>query len=393
MAFESVDIYSWSVIIFVLILAAIIYIDRKNLEIKYLLIMRKTKKGIKILDELAKYPKFWKIVGTLGIFVAIFLMSIGLISLIEFSRKIILGEIVGPVGGIVLPSPTKTTILGPGFIGLPFWIWIIILPVIMLPHEIFHGIMARVEKVKIKSFGVFLLAIFPGAFVEPNENQVKKLRIIKKLRIFVAGSFANFLVSLLLFTPFLNTGLIPNFIWPFFVSDGLYITSLNETAPAYKAGIPANSTLTHINGEKIKVTYNDYLSGTYLLKYLEKIKAGEEIILTVNEKNYSVIPIEISHNNITRPYVGVTLKPVVKMDEKFFFEFLIPLLTWMWILSFAVATINILPIYPLDGGHVFKSIIEKISKKHQNLIVSLVSVLVVGLLIFSIVGPYIIKIF
>jgi membrane-associated protease RseP (regulator of RpoE activity) len=389
-----IDAYSLSILIFFLILGIGIYLDRKNIEIKYILIIRRIRKGVKLFDKIAKYKIFWKVFGTFGIIIAIYLMSIGLLNLIEFSKKIILGEITGPTGGLVLPSPTKSTIFGPGFIGIPFWIWIIIVPIIMIPHEIFHGIMARVEKVKIKSFGLLFFIIFPGAFVEPDDNQIKKIKLLSKLRIFVAGSFANFLVSLLLFTPILNIGIIPNFVWPNFVPGSVFIVDVNKTGAAFEAGIPVNSTITHINGERIEISYTDFLQKTYLLKYFKNIKAGEKLILTINGKNYSVIPKNITINNYTRPYIGVTIKPVVKnIDEAFFFSFLIPLLTWMWMLSFAVAVVNILPIYPLDGGLVLDSIVEKFARKYKKEIVSLVTAFTITLLVFTILGPYIMKSF
>ena len=39
-------------------------------------------------------------------------------------------------------------------------------------HEFSHGILARVENVKINSIGLLLFAIIPGAFVEPDEEKL-----------------------------------------------------------------------------------------------------------------------------------------------------------------------------------------------------------------------------
>jgi len=49
----------------------------------------------------------------------------------------------------VLPTFEATTSAGPGYILIPFWYWIIIIASILVPHELFHGIVARAEKIKL----------------------------------------------------------------------------------------------------------------------------------------------------------------------------------------------------------------------------------------------------
>jgi len=388
-----IDSYSLSILAFIVLLAVIIYRDRKNIKISnYVLITRRSRKGIEILDKMGKYKKFWKVVGFIGILTAFYLMIVGVSSLFEVSKKIITSEITGPTGGIILPSPTKSTIFGPGFIGIPFWIWIFILPLIMIPHELLHGIMSRVEKVRVKSFGFLLFLILPGAFVEPDDEKIKRLKLVNKLRIFVAGSFANFLVAMLLFNPLLNIGLIPNVVWPSFVSNGGYIVDVNKTSPAFLAGVPVNAILTHINGEELKIGYTDFLAGTYLPKSLEN-KTNETMILTVNGTNYSVMPSHVTTDNKTTPYIGLSIKPIIKTNEELFVTFIFPFFNWLWLLSLGVSIVNILPIYPLDGGLVVQSIVKRFVKKmkYQNVILSLVTTITIALLIFAILGPYLIR--
>ncbi len=387
------DLYFASVLIFIAFLAIIIYRDRKNIDVNYILLMRRSKRGIKFIEKIAKYSRFWKIVGTIGVITAFFVTALGFWSLIDLSIKIISGEITGPTGGIVLPSPTATTVVGPGVLLIPFWFWILIIPIILIPHELFHGIIAKAEKVRIKSVGLLLFAIFPGAFVEPDEKQIKKLKVLDKFRIFTAGSFANVLIGLILFNPFLNIGLIPNVIWPTFVSNGLYIDKVNQTSPAFQAGIPDQSILTSIDGQKIQIGYTDYLTRTYLLKYIPDVKKDANVTLTVNGIDYSVRPNLITENGTSKYYIGVILKPIINVNEEFFFGFLIPFLTWLWLFCYGVAIVNILPIYPLDGGLVLQAIAQKITKKHQKLITTVVTIFTLSLLIFSIIGPYIIKVF
>ena len=382
------DIYQASMIIFFVIVAIWVFFDRKNIEFKYILFLRKTKKGIKLLDRISKFKKFWKAIGIIAIISCFLMMIDGLRGLIQASLMIISGEIKESLGGLVLPTPTAKPVFGPGFIGIPFLFWIIILPTILFPHEIAHGIMCRLEKIKIKSAGIILLLILPGAFVEPDENEIKKSKLLAKLRIFSAGSFANLIVAFLIFIPFLGVGLLPNVIWPSIATGYLKIVEVNSSAPAGKAGLEAGMLITEINGNKLKISYIDFLNLDYLTKYTKGIKAGDTINITANGKLYEVHVEEIKENNSTIPFIGISVRLDSKCDEKTF-DFVTNLFTWMWILNYAVAVFNILPIYPLDGGLILNAIAEKFAKKYSEKIVISITIIVVLLALFTIIGPYI----
>jgi membrane-associated protease RseP (regulator of RpoE activity) len=382
------DIYQASMIIFFVIVAIWVFFDRKNIEFKYILFLRKTKKGIKLLDRISKFKKFWKAIGIIAIISCFLMMIDGLRGLIQASLMIISGEIKESLGGLVLPTPTAKPVFGPGFIGIPFLFWIIILPTILFPHEIAHGIMCRLEKIKIKSAGIILLLILPGAFVEPDENEIKKSKLLAKLRIFSAGSFANLIVAFLIFIPFLGVGLLPNVIWPSIATGYLKIVEVNSTSPAKRAGLEAGMLITEINGKKLEISYIDFLNLDYLTKYTKGIKAGDTINITANGKLYEVHVEEIKENNSTRPFIGISVRLDSKCDEKTF-DFVTNLFTWMWILNYAVAVFNILPIYPLDGGLILNAIAEKFAKKYSEKIVISITIIVVLLALFTIIGPYI----
>lgn len=378
-------------IIFFVILAIWVYFDRKNIEFKYIILLRKTKKGLKILDKISRFKIFWKVIGTIAIVSCLLMMIDGLRGIALASFMIISGQIKESLGGLVLPVPSATPVFGPGFIGLPFLFWIIILPTILFPHEIAHGIMCRLEKIRIKSMGIILLLVLPGAFVEPDENEIKKSKLITKLRIFSAGSFANLLVASIIFTPFLGIGLLPNVIWPSITTGYLKIVEVNSSAPAGIAGLEAGMVITEINSEKIGISYYDFLTADYFTKYFKGIKPGDTINITTKERVFQVKVEEKKENNTTRPYIGITARIDSKLDEASFY-FVSNLFTWMWILNYAVAVFNILPIYPLDGGLILKSLSEKISRKYSDQIVISITTLVSLLVLFTIIGPYIMKV-
>lgn len=378
------DVYTWSVIIFFVLLGIIIYRDRKNVEVKYILILRRTKKGIKILDKIAKTRKFWKIVGTIGMFVAFYLMITGMWSLIEYGKRLITKEISIPGISFIFPSPTAQPMVGPGYILIPFWFWIIIIASVMVPHEVFHGIMSRVEKIRVKSAGLLLLAIFPGAFVEPDEKQLKKAKFMTRLRIFAAGSFANFIVYLLVFA------LVSNVLWNYFVLGPIILTEVNSTSPAANAGLEPGMIISDINGTKVKATYSEYLIGSYIFDETSGLKPGDKIVITANNTNFT-LTVGYSPKNETLPYFGITYKPLVIGNENFLFGILFQLLTWMWVLNFAIAIVNILPIYPLDGGLMVETVIEKINKKHAKEITMFITFITLSIFFVNFATPFLLK--
>jgi len=224
------DLYELSVLIFLSIVAFFLYRDRKNIKREGLFLIRPTKGGIELLDRVAKFKSFWKYFGLCGVVLGLLLMTYGIISFVEYSKLLIEGIVKLPGFSFMFPSIKSEMEVGPGYMLVPFWFWLIIFIAVIFPHEIFHGIISRAQNVKIKSAGVLLLVVLPGAFVEENEKDVKKLKLLGKLKFICAGSFANFLVYLLILF------LTANIIWPFFVPGPVVLTDVNATGPAGKAG-------------------------------------------------------------------------------------------------------------------------------------------------------------
>lgn len=380
------DIYTLTVIAFFAILAILIYRDRKKVEVKYLVFMRRSKTGLKFLDKMARYRMFWKILGTIGIFVAFYLMFTGVYVLAEYGKLLLTEKVKQPGLSFVFPSPSSEFTSGPGYILIPFWFWIIIIASVVFPHEMFHGILSRVEKIRVKSIGLLLFVIFPGAFVEPDEKQLKKGSFITKLRIYAAGSLANFIVYALVFV------LISNLIWPTYVPGPAVLTEVNKTSPFGVAGLQAGMVITNINGKDVKFTYDNYLSksNNYLSAELSNLKPGQNITVVADGMTF---PVTVGRNstNETVPYLGLNAKPVIVGDADFNFGVLFPLLTWIWILNYTIAIVNISPIYPLDGGLMVQAIAEKIDKKRSKTITLIITLLTLSLFALNIVTPFLLR--
>jgi membrane-associated protease RseP (regulator of RpoE activity) len=90
-----------------------------------------------------------------------------------------------------LPQIFKIDFLPPFY----FTYWIIIIALIAVPHEFAHGIFSRYIGVKVKSTGFGFLGPFLAAFVEPDEEEMKKKSIFEQLSVLSAGTFANILTA------------------------------------------------------------------------------------------------------------------------------------------------------------------------------------------------------
>ncbi len=393
-----IDLYLLSVLIFFSILAILIYRDRKNIDFKYILFMRRTKRFRNILDKIAKKSiLFWKIVGTIAFLVCLFFMINGTYTMFDVAYKVSTGVITQPALSIALPIPSEQMVVGPGFIGIPFWFWIIVVATILIPHEAFHGIIARAEKIRLKDVGLLLLAIFPGAFVEPDEKQLKKSKLMTKLRIFSAGSFINIVIGLLVIF------LVQNLIWSTNVY-GILITGINETSPAAEIGLESGMILESIDNKEMNIGFNDYsflvlmvprsnteyitktMSHLILLRRLEVYEPGDTVTLKVSGMNYDL---ELGEHPEREgfPYIGITSK-VYTRNVSFFFV-LFPILAMIASLNILVGIFNILPIYPLDGGLIVKAITERYAKKRSNQITMAITFILLLVIIYAFFGGYI----
>lgn len=375
------DVYMISVLIFIAILALLIYKDRKNIEFRYFLILRRTKFGIKMLDKIAKPKKFWKIFSTIGILVAFFLMFEGFYSLIVYGKLLIEGIAKLPGLSFILPSVKPEVEIGKGYLLLPFWFWVAIVISVIIPHEGLHGIISRAENVKVKSAGILLLFILPGAFVEPDEKKLRRSKLLSKLRIFAAGSLANFLVYLLIYA------ITSYFVWPYFVPGPIVLKEVNSTGPAAQAGLKAGMYITEINGKPVKLTYAEFLTGSkYLAEEMVGIKPGDEIVIKANSTEFKV-KLESNPENASLPYLGIVYSPVTRDNANLFLQ----LLTWMWMINYAVAIFNMLPLYPLDGGMIIRAVAEKISKKNAEKITYFITFLTISILLFNFLAPFLLQ--
>jgi membrane-associated protease RseP (regulator of RpoE activity) len=202
---------------------AILFRKQLKIDIEGPLLMRRTKRLRGFIDGIAqRSPRFWKWTMNIGIPIGFFFMLLMLYFLIISLQTLLQAPSVGLIlPGVDIPGQPIFIPLGYGLIGLA---------TVIIFHEFAHGILARVEGVRIKSIGVLLLAILPGAFVEPDEEEVKKVSRLAKLRIYVAGSISNLMLALLSLLIITTLGFFA--IGPAFHPDGMQISSVVPKSPA-----------------------------------------------------------------------------------------------------------------------------------------------------------------
>src|SRR3989454_5703255 len=133
-----------------------------------------------------------------------------------------------------LPGINPTILLGDGLLGLA---------VAIILHEFSHGILSRVANIKIRSLGLIFL-IFPiGAFVEPDEDELRALPRRERGRLYAVGPATNVLLAVLFATIFSTP--IPTSVPP--VPDGVRIVGFTPNSPAALAGMQPNTVITSIN--------------------------------------------------------------------------------------------------------------------------------------------------
>jgi membrane-associated protease RseP (regulator of RpoE activity) len=231
------DVEFLSIIALFGILGTIIFIDRKNIEFGIVFI-RRTKKGKEWIKRFAeKHRKFFKFFGNVSILMAFLLSVFGFYYLFQWTGvrlilpKVFPGEVSEGVERVVF--------------FMPLWYWVIGLFVIIVPHELFHGFLFALEKIKIKSTGLLLFLIFPGGFVEPDEEQFKNSKPITRMRVAAVGSITNVCIFiLLLFLGLFLTNL-------FYEEKGMIVFPINNTSyPAKQTNL--TGIITEINGNQIR---------------------------------------------------------------------------------------------------------------------------------------------
>ncbi|HJJ92313.1 MAG TPA: site-2 protease family protein, partial [Methanocorpusculum sp.] len=192
-----------------------------------------------IFDAFSRFRRIFLVYGTLGIFIATvcsILMTV-IILLTAYMTMIIKpdpSQLIQPRNLLLIPGVND-------FIPSTCAVWFALFFAVFI-HEFGHGLLSRVENIRVKYTGILTLVLPIGAFVESDEDEIEKSKLSTKLRVFAAGISNNMVVGVVcLVVLSLLLGMIVPGTMP--IVQGIY-----ENSPADCAGIYPGTMILAIDG-------------------------------------------------------------------------------------------------------------------------------------------------
>ena len=348
-----------------------------GVEINFPVLMWKTQRlrgFIKRISNLS--PRFWRWFMNIGIIVAFGAMIFITWTLISTLPSVF----ETPSVSIIIPGVEM-----PGSaIYVPFVYGLIALATVLVVHEFSHGIQAIGEKIPIKSIGLLLFAIIPGAFVEPDEDMLKKSKKISRLRVYAAGSIANISLALI---ALLLVSLVSMGIPSYFDENGIEINRVVENSPS--DGILKKGMVIEAIDNKV---INDSKSYTGIVS---SFSPGDNVSVRTDQGTYSVV-LDKNPNNDSLGFFGIQAQKHFELinDSLGFLPWILfevlELLQWVSMLNLGIGLFNLLPIKPLDGGYMLEILLSyKLSESYYKPIVNALSVVLAMIIVFSIFASFI----
>jgi membrane-associated protease RseP (regulator of RpoE activity) len=337
-------------------------LKRYGLSLEGGMLLWRTSRGLRFIDRTARGRRGgWIRFGEVGVWVGILLMFFVLSNLLLNAYLILRRPELSVAGArFVLPGVIP---------GLTVYWWLVSVAVVLLVHEVSHGLLMRAQGIPTKSMGLLLFVALPGAFVEPDERRLNASPLRKRLRVFAAGPFANVLVGLLVFL------LLVLLLSP---RPGVRVWGVRENGPC--ENLELGTLLLSLNGKPLH-TWEDYD------REVENLKPGENVLLETEKENLLVTAdnrdnegslgiwpvsspsrLELFHpvsllGLTVNELLGRPILPPYALLHRYFYQPLVPwplvdLLKWIFVLNLGIGMFNLLPLVPLDGGYMFRGLLE-----------------------------------
>jgi membrane-associated protease RseP (regulator of RpoE activity) len=345
-------------------LSRVARLDKHGLDVKPFYFMYKSKALNKTLDNWAKKRrKLWLVLSNISIAFGVGLMVFGIYFLLNNLLRLIF-----PIGGA-----TSISLVIPGLTVRLYWLpyFVIAAVVVVLTHELAHGVIARLEEIPVLSTGILAVVVLFGAFVEPDEKEFEKASVLSRLRMLAAGSSANLVTALFVFL--LLSGLFAH-------PAGVLIHEVVRGGPMDEAGFQNWDVIQTINNQAL-LTHIDFS------EYMKGVKPNETLTLTVLHGNQIItkdIITAAAEENKSRAIIGVfqvsTYSPNRLGLDQYTGYHLSWALFWIHLLSLSVAIFNMIPLYPFDGERFLYYPLERLMGKQKLKLRKISNVLFLGLL-------------
>ena len=420
------------------------YLERNNMELVWgrSFLMWRTDWGKNFIEKVSQNKPLWRRIGDVWVVTVFFIMIFMFLLLLwqaTLAWQIPKSASVSPKMMIGLPGLNPV---------IPLWYGILALVIAMVVHEFSHGILSRVANVKVKALGLLMFFFPVGAFVEPDEEEMKSMKKWERMRLYAAGPGSNMVIAIIfsfLFSSVMVASLEPS-------SDGvlsgsvvldyggeeaglepwLLITEVNDQAilnsedfsnvmnETYAGQVVNVSVLNKGTPETYQVTLSD--KGSYYLKYYpdsyETWMSGKGFM------GIAVVNPEVIADSLANPgssggsmlqYITLPFQKLQPFPEHFTalfspsgivgaipdsaFWILANSFYWIFWLNLMVGLTNALPAVPLDGGFIFadgvtgmlgkvkSSMTAQRKEEIVDRLVSILAITVVFLIVWQIVGP------
>jgi len=374
-------------------------------------------------DRFIPWSTLLRIYGTVGVAAVVVVTALGTMMLVI--ALLFTYQTCPEPTGIYAP---QNILLLPGvndFVPSTFAVWFAFVLTIAV-HEFGHGILCRVEQIKVRTMGVLLAVIPIGFFVEPDEEELEKAPGGPKSRIFGAGITNNLVVG------FLCAGLLILALGQVAPLSAPVIYGVYQGYPAHGAGVPQNAILKTVNGHEVR-TEAEVAAIMNLTRPGDRMTVGVEKdgVPATFDLTLAAWPENVSSTG----FMGVTYYPgsevtdtlhrlgqpagllyllVLPFDmggylrflafespEEAFFQVpfagfwgLIHLLFWSAWININVGIFNALPMVPLDGGYIMKEGVHSLLRRrgkeaYADRVVVLFSTLILAMIIAIIAVPYV----
>jgi hypothetical protein len=344
--------------------------ERWGLTVKPFYMIYKTTALNRLMERVANKKRFawlvvWNIASALAVGMIIFIFYSLVKNAYNFFQK--------PEQAYqVMPIVPGLTI---GLDSLPYIL--ISLVVVVVTHEFAHGIASLVEKIPLKSSGIFLALVLPGGFVEIDEEKLEKAKPSTKLRIFSAGASTNMAAGMLVLLLMMNFALT---ISPLYSAQpsGVLITGLVEGGAAENVGIKKWDTIFRLNETSV-------MSVADLRTYMSGVKPNSTLTVTTGRGDFLLIT-QASAETPPRALIGIMPFDYYPPKAQFLpsrlpYEIFLTE-NWMNMIFVSVALLNMLPIGPLDGGKFTDTILKLLRVRRAKEVGSVITaacVVVLGL--------------
>lgn len=357
----ELDFLSQNAIIYVLIawvavLAAAkgLKLDKKGFELKaYSLVYKNYRVQSVLSSMLGRTRRGVRVFADVSVVAGFMMMGFAFWFLLDNIFKFVFTPSEAAELTVLIPGVTLTS--GSAIAG-----FLLSLPIVLVMHEGAHGIVATLEKIRVKSGGfAVLIAVFAG-FVEPDEEEFEKAKKISKLRVIGAGATANVIFALalgvlLLTNPVFALVLPEQMVSAFYVlPEGVKVLETMGGFGAERAGMAVGDIVTQINEVRIETAADfgkvELLPGQTadisVLRDGQEMAFPVEIMPDPNDPERGLMGIIRDNAFYTPVYDFIQWDPQVSMY-----------LLWLWMISFFIGIINMLPLPILDGGKFIHSII------------------------------------